>query len=291
VKTALLQALIGALGRLPLPVGRALGWGAGLLLWLVPNRLRATTRANIERCSPELTVAERRRRVRRSLCHLGQTVTDSCWTWSQSPERIRGAVQAIEGRELLERGRDPGQGVMVVTPHIGCWEIVSAYAAQEFPMTVLYRPPRLTGLERVITAGRERCGARLVPTDSRGIRALHRALKGGEAIGLLPDQAPRPGQGVLVPFFGQPARTMTLLSRLARASDPLVIFWVMERLPRGRGFRLHLLAGSPDIKAADEATAAAAVNRDVERCIALCPEQYMWSYRRFRRAGGRSGRS
>lgn len=284
---ALLRAAIRAIGWLPLPLGRALGWAGGQLLWLLPNRVRATTRANVERCYPALATAARRRLVRRSLGHLGQTLVDSCWTWSRSGAAIRRAVVAVEGGELLDEARRSKQGVILVSPHIGCWEMVGAYCAQRLALTALYRPPRLAAMEAVVTAGRQRTGARLVPTDARGIRALHRALRAGEAIGILPDQAPRPGQGVIAPFFGQPVRTMTLLSRLARSSDARVLICVMERLPRGNGFRLHVRAAGDAIKAAEETRAAAAVNREVERSIALCPEQYMWSYRRFRRTGRR----
>lgn len=287
---ACIRVLLRLIGRLPLPVGRAAGLGVGALLWLVPARARRTTRANIDRCFPELTPAERRRLVRRSLLHTGRTLTDSAWAWMQPARTLSRAVREIHGFERLLAARDEGRGIIFACPHIGCWEMVGLFLPQYVPLTSLYRPPRLRALEPLLVEGRQHTGATLVPTDSRGVRAIHRALKAGDTVGILPDQAPHEGHGIIAPFFGQPARTMTLLSRLARSHRATVLFCVMQRLPNGRGFRLHMLPASPDVSADDDRTAAAAVNRDVERCIALCPEQYMWSYRRFRRTDSRRRR-
>lgn len=283
----LLRFLIRAIGSLPLRLGRVAGLAVGAVLWLMPNPARSTARANLERCYPDLDAGERRRRVRRSLLHLGQTLTDSAWVWTRSPAELQAAVREVRGFEQVRRAREEGLGIIFVSPHIGCWELVATWLAEQVPLTALYRPPRLAALESIMTAGRQRTGATLVPTDGRGIRALYKALTRGETIGILPDQAPRHDQGVIAPFFGQPARTMTLLSRLARGGRATVIQCVMERLPGGAGFRLHLFPASPAVADPDDLIAATAVNRDVERCIALCPEQYMWSYRRFRRTGAR----
>lgn len=283
----LLRLVVHAVGRLPLRLGRMAGLGVGGLLWLLPNPVKRTTKENLARCFPDLPAAERRRLARASLMHLGQTLTDSAWVWTRPPAVLTEAVRETHSMDLIDEARDRRDGIIFVSPHIGCWELVCTYLAEHVPLTALYRPPRMAALEALMTEGRERSGATLVPTDGRGIRALHKALKRGETIGILPDQAPRAGHGVIAPFFGNPARTMTLLSRMARAPGVTVIFCVMERLPRGAGFRLHLFEASRDVGDADDVVAATAVNREVERCIALCPEQYMWSYRRFRRTGAR----
>ena len=171
---------------------------------------------------------------------------------------------------------------MFATPHLGAWELAATYIATLVPLTVLYRPPRLAALGDSLRAARERLGMRPVPTDTSGVRALHRALRQGEAIGLLPDQQPRDGQGVIAPFMGQPAITMTLLSRMAARSGAPVLFVAMLRLPRGRGFALHVWPADRAVGDPDPTVAATGVNREVERAIALAPAQYMWGYQRFR---------
>lgn len=284
---AVLRLPVRAIGRLPLRLSRAVGLALGTLLWLLPNPARSTTRSNLARCFAHLTSAQRRRFTRLSLLHLGRTLTDSCWVWMQRPAMLTAAVREVRGIDLMVQARASGDGLIFVSPHIGCWELVCSWLAEHVPLTALYRPPRLAALEQLMIEGRQRTGATLVPTDARGIRRLHKALRRGEGIGILPDQAPRPGHGVIAPFFGQPARTMTLLSRMARGRNVRVIFCVMERLPRAGGFVLHMLPASPEVADPDDTVSATAVNRDVERCVALCPEQYMWSYRRFRRTGER----
>jgi KDO2-lipid IV(A) lauroyltransferase len=87
---------------------------------------------------------------------------------------------------------------------------------------------------------------------------------------------------VYAPFFGEPALTMTLLPRLARRTGAAVLFVFVERLPRARGYRMHWLPAPEGIADADPVISATALNRGVEACVALCPEQYQWTYRRFK---------
>ena len=109
---------------------------------------------------------------------------------------------------------------------------------------------------------------------------LYRALARGEAVGLLPDQAPGVGEGVWADFFGRPAYTMTLVTRLQRVSDAAVIMAFAERLHDGRGYRLHLEPlATGDL---DEA----GLNRAIEAQVRRCPAQYLWSYNRYKIPAG-----
>ena len=106
----------------------------------------------------------------------------------------------------------------------------------------------------------------------------------GEIVYMLPDQDPPPGRGVFAPFFGHPAHTPTLASKLIAETGAPALFLVGERLPAGAGYRLHVLEPPAGIRSPDLATSVAAMNRGIEQCIAVCPEQYWWGYRRFRRS-------
>ena len=109
------------------------------------------------------------------------------------------------------------------------------------------------------------------------------ALKRGEYVGILPDQEPKADRGALfAPLFGVPAFTMLLVSRLARKTGARVVFMFAERLPGRRGFHVHCLPAAEDIGSENDEVAARALNEGVERCVALCPEQYIWPYKRFR---------
>jgi KDO2-lipid IV(A) lauroyltransferase len=156
------------------------------------------------------------------------------------------------------------------------------YIARRFPVTTLYRPPRVRELDAFIRAARERTGATLVPTDAGGVRALYRALAQGEVVAVLPDQDPGRGGGVFAPFFGQPAWTMALLSRLATRSGAPVFFGFARRLPRGDGYRLEFLPALAATTSVELTESAAAVNAAVEVCVRRVPAQYQWSYKRFK---------
>jgi len=276
--------MLWCMGALPLWLNRAVGTGIGLLLWYLPNRSRTHSRENIERCYADRTPAWRRALLRASLIETGRTFAEAAWFWQRSPQRVLRLVREVHGLEHVDQARHAGRGIIFATPHIGAWELAGSYVASRVPLTVLYRPPRIEALDRAIRRGRERLGSIPVPTDGSGVRALHRALRKGEAIGVLPDQQPRGGQGVYAPFMGQPALTMTLLSRMAARSGARVLFVAMLRRAEG-GFAMHIWPADEDIADDDAEVAATRINRETERAIALAPAQYMWNYQRFRQRG------
>jgi len=179
-----------------------------------------------------------------------------------------------------------GRGVLFLTPHMGCFEVTAQALASRFggehgPLTVLYRPARHAGLAEVMALARNRPGLEAVPTTLAGVRQMIKALRSGQAVGLLPDQVPPEGMGQWAPFFGKPAYTMTLAARLAAHTGARVVLIWGERLPWGRGFRLHTQTLghelSPDLE-----VAVVQINQAMERLVLTCPSQYLWSYARYK---------
>jgi KDO2-lipid IV(A) lauroyltransferase len=195
---------------------------------------------------------------------------------------VLATIQEVHGEKLLQDAYASQQGVILAFPHLGNWEIVSLYCSSRYPMTTLYQPPRLMQFDAMIRHGRERLGAKLVATDNTGVRALLAALKQGEMIGVLPDQEPKFGNGVFASFFNIPAYSGTLVSRLVNKTNAMVIFAYAERLPKGEGYQLYFSAAGKAIYADDLQTSVAGLNQGVENCIRSIPEQYQWSYYRFR---------
>ncbi len=283
MKVRLLRSTLRVLSRFDLPFIHRLGAGLGRALWLVPNRLRTVTEVNLALCYPRQPAAERRALARGSLIETGKSLTELAALWHWAPERLDALVREVEGWEHVERALAAGRGMLVVTPHIGCWELVGLYFSRRMDLTVMYRPPREAALGPLMVAARERAGARAAATDARGVRALYRALAAGNVIGMLPDQEPRHGAGVFAPFLGMEAYTMALLGRLARKSRAPAVNVLMERLPAGRGFRLLVEPYPEGLYSADERESALAINQAVERLIRIAPAQYMWNYKRLRR--------
>ncbi len=274
--------LLDAFAALPLRVNQALGAFIGWVATLVPSRMRHVTQRNIALCFPDMGKAERKRLERQSLIETGRTLTEAGPLWRWPREKLLEITRETPGLDAVEQARAEGQGIIILAPHIGAWELVGLYASIRWPMTSLYKPPKQAAMDPPMREARERLGATLVPTDASGVKALLQALRRGEVIGILPDQEPTGGQGVFAPFLGQPAYTMVLASRLVGRGSARAFFTFAERLPRGQGFRLHFIPAEEDFYSADVETSAAALNRGVEACIRIAPAQYQWSYKRFR---------
>jgi KDO2-lipid IV(A) lauroyltransferase len=239
-------------------------------------------RANADLCFPEWSAVERKHLARAAMRENARGVLELAALWKWPLSRVLDLIETVHGAEELDEILAQGNGLLVIAPHHGAWEILQMWLAQRTTLHALYRPPRWKELEALLNRGRSRSGATFWPAKPSGIRALLKALNRGEAVGVLPDQSP-PGEGVFVPFFGQPAKTMTLFGKLAARTDaPVVIGWA-QRLPGARGYELHWQRVSAPVDDSTPEVAAAALNREIEKVVAQCPEQYQWTYRRFLR--------
>lgn len=272
-----------AIGLLPWSGVQALGRLVGELLVRIPNRQRRDALINIRLCFPDMSDAEQLALRHKAIIHFAKTYVElgALWTWSS--ERVIGLVKQRSGLELLQR--EPGEGLIVLGPHIGAWEAAGLFLATQGRLTSMYKPQKY--VDDIILAARERNGGNMVPDDVTGVKQMLKALRNGELVGILPDQVTREETGgVFAPFFDVPASTMLLVAGLVRRTKVRAVIMFAERLPGGQGFHLHCLPVSSDLGSKDDFVAATAVNKAVEDCIAICPEQYHWTYRRFRRRPG-----
>jgi KDO2-lipid IV(A) lauroyltransferase len=268
---------------LPLPVAHALGATLGWLFLVIPNKRRRTAEINIELCFPEMSRGARQRLLRRNMIELGKSVTEIGALWTRSEKNMRRLVRRVNGEDKLKKAMHRSKGLLLAMPHLGAWEMVNLHCSMHYPLTTMYRAPPMSQMGLLMRKARGRFNARLVSADNTGIRALYKALERGEMVAILPDQVPSARSGsVFAPFFGIPASTMVLLSRLAVKTGAPVIFGYAERLPHGRGYHLHFLPASSDINHGGLESSAATVNAMVEKCVRAAPEQYQWVYKRFR---------
>jgi KDO2-lipid IV(A) lauroyltransferase len=214
------------------------------------------------------------------------------WVWFRASHRPLLPVMEWEGADLVDRAVATGRGLLLLTPHVGSFEMAGRAYAERWggarPITALYRPAKQAFLARWQTFARNVPGMQSAPANLSGVRQMLRALRRGETVGLLPDQVPPEGQGVWAPFFGRPAYTMTLASRLVAQTGCVPILTWCERLPRGRGFCMHfreMPVPSADPDAAplsEDERSAAEMNRAMEWVISQCPSQYLWGYNRYK---------
>lgn len=278
-----LRILLILLGHVPLPVLRLLSSGLGWLLIHLPNRFQQITRLHVASCLPDLDRETRLRIEQRSLLASAHAILEAPAIWFGPLRQRRRWINADKDQlELIRSAHAKGNGVIMLTPHQGAWELASFFCAQVAPLTVLYKPQK-GAADAVIREGRAR-GAPVtpVPTTGAGVKGLLAALKAGDMVGILPDHDPPDSSGTaFAPLFGIPANTMDLVTKLAARTGAPVLYIVAERLPWARGFRFQVLPADPEISDRDRGPAA--LNAGVERCIRRLPEQYWWSYRRFRR--------
>lgn len=277
---ALVRILLIVLGCLPLLLLHASAWLLGNFLWLFPNKLRRLTQAHLQFCLLELSANERRRIARQSLMHSMQAVMESPAIWFGPRWRLRRWLRNPAAEQQLKTLRAGGKGVILLCPHIGSWELAGMFCAAHGPMTSLYKPQKGV-MDALIHEGRTRLGAQLVPTAAIGVKSLLQALKKGEMIGILPDHDPPEGSGVFVPFFGVPAHTTELVTKLAARTGAPVWFCLARRRDWGTGFEITLQAVPAEV--ADPTHGVAALNRAIEEVIRKMPEQYWWGYERYRR--------
>lgn len=268
-------ALFHLLALLPLTVLHALGWLLGWLVFLSAPRYRQRFLAHARQAGLAWPV------VRPAVGAAGQMVLELPRLWFGAPVPVR-----WQGLEHIEAALQQGRGLLFLTPHLGCFEITAqAYAAQfgqqHQPMTVLFRPPRKSWLRPLVASARTRPGLASAPATVGGVKQLLRALRAGQAVGLLPDQVPPQGQGSWATFFGHPAYTMNLPARLAQQTGATVLLAWGERLSRARGYVVHIQPFSETL-ASDPEQAAAQVNAAMQALIHVAPQQYLWAYNRYK---------
>ena len=269
------------LSCLPLAWLHRLGAAAGWLSWLLSPTYRRHMRDNMVLALGNSGES----RVRAAaIAHAGRQSLELPKIWLRPPDEVIGRVVKVSGWELAEAAMRGGKGVVYLTPHLGCFEVISHYLSTHAPITVLYRPPKQAWMQAMIETGRMRAQLHIAATDLAGVRTLVKALKKGEAVGLLPDQAPRMGEGRWLDFFGRPAYTMTLAARLTETNAAVIMVWA-ERLPNGEGYHFHLQAPSQPLTGTTEERAQQ-INHEIERLIMQCPEQYLWGYNRYKRPRG-----
>jgi KDO2-lipid IV(A) lauroyltransferase len=266
-------------------LGAALGWAGYFLSSGYRQRLRANAAL--------AGVGQGARRA--AVAHAGRMVAEMPRLWLRPAGVPLAPAAQWHHAELIAQALAAGRGLVLLTPHLGTFEVIAQAYAERFgatqPVTVLYRPARQPWLRELETTARNRPGLLTAPATLAGVRQMIRALRQGQAVGLLPDQVPPEGMGVWAPFFGRPAYTMTLAAKLALQTGAPMLLTLGERLPHAAGWRIRVFelpeplptaAAFAGDEAAHQTECAAVINRAMEFLIRECPAQYLWGYHRYK---------
>lgn len=281
MQNLLIAFLFKTLALLPLPLARGIGAMAGYFCWLFKTETARVTLTNLRHCFPDKNQQELKSLARKSMQAWGISLLEIPIVWGRHPVWVMDRILRVVNQELFDHYRAGGKGLIIIAPHLGNWEVVGLYCATQGELTSLYAPSKMEALNSLIQKSREQSGARLVPTDSRGVAALLKALKNNKMAGILPDQIPARESGDYAPFFGRRALTMTLIHKLLNRSGALALFCYAKRIPGG--FELVFQEPTGPLYSSESTPSLTALNQGVEACIIAAPEQYQWEYKRFRR--------
>ena len=282
----LLYALAALVGRLPLRALHRLGDIAAWMSRSLDLRETRVARRNLDIVYPQIDAAARLQLLRAVLRETGRGAFETLRFWTRSgPDNLR-LIDRVHGQQWFDAALASGNGLIIAAPHYGNWELLNQWLATRTPITVLYRRPEHPSGEAFLRRVRGRANVRQLPAEGAAMRGLFKALSRGGVVGILPDQQPKAGDGVFVPFFGRDALSMTLLPRLAQRTGATVLFAIAERRydsgkSGGPRFDVHLIAAPAALRDADLHVAVAAMNAVVQAIAERDPTQYQWTYKRY----------
>lgn len=280
-----LRAAVGALAALPWGAAGAVGARLGELGYRPFGVRRSVVERQIAAAFPALSPAEVEALARRSFRHLGRSTVETALLPSVGREGVLRMVESTEGYELIEAARAAGEGAILITGHLGNWELAGAYvAARGMPLDVIVRTQANPLFDGYINATRAALGMHVV-RDHEAVRRTPRALREGRGVAFVADQGVLGLASTYVPFFGRPAKTPRGAAVFSLKYDVPTLFVAALRQPGGR-YRLTVepvpvrRTGDRD---ADVDRIVAAYTAILERWVRRAPEQYFWQHRRWRR--------
>jgi len=281
LRAGLLYRTASLLGRLPWPCLKALADGLAWLWLRLDARESRVVRRNLELAYPELDAGQRTDLHRRILRSTARQTFEMLRTWTRSPTQNLTRLRERHGQDLYDQALASGRGVIVAAPHFGNWELLNQWLASRGRIAIVYRPPESAAVDGFLQLARGGDTVQQVRAEGPAVRQLFKVLKDGGAVGILPDQQPKMGDGVFAPFFGHQALTMTLVNRLAERTGAIVLYGWVERTSDDLEYALHVEPAGPAVADPDPVLAATALNAGLERIARRDPTQYQWTYKRY----------
>ncbi len=265
------------LGLLPLAWLQAMGSALGRLGAILPGRYRKRAFENLRLAYPEATSAM----DRLAMIELLQMFLELPYLWARRNADKLDQIIRCDDWALIDDALAQGKGVILISPHIGAFEMLGPFYTRRHNATVIFKEPRMQWLKLLINRIRLSPALKLVPANQTGVKGLVKTLIKGETIGFLPDQVPASGDGVYAPFFGKDAYTITLVQRMQAIRNSPIFTVGLERLPKGKGYRFHIVPMSQALPESPE-LAAAQINAALEQMVRKMPMQYLWGYNRYK---------
>jgi len=274
-------AVLWLIVQLPYRALLVLGRLLGRLLYRFAGSRRRIAARNLELCFAHLSSTERERLLRDNFASTGIAFFEMAASWWWPKARLA-RLAHISGLEHLQQAQAEGQGVILMAIHFTTLEIGAALLGQVHTIDGMYREHSNPLFDYIQRRGRERHNLDATAIEREDVRAMLKVLRGGRAIWYAPDQDYGRKQSIFVPLFGIPAATVTATTKFARLGRARVLPFTQQRLPGAQGYQLTIHPPLEGFPAQSEEADCLLINQWVERAIRLCPEQYLWSHRRFK---------
>ncbi|OTG66977.1 lipid A biosynthesis acyltransferase [Acinetobacter sp. ANC 4470] len=279
--------LFKIIALLPLPLLQLVASWIAILLNSHDSSMKRITRINLQLAYPDLSPEQQQLLIKNSLKSQCMSYVESIKCWGMPPEYNRALLKNTYGEQYFTEALANKKGVIVVIAHFGCWELLTTWLNLYSSPMIMYKPHKNKGINRFMLEARQRLSTTLVPTDENGVRAIFKHLKQGGLTVILPDHLPKESGGIYSNFFGQKTLSTTLVSKLASKTQCNVIG--VSCIRDGiSGFNVHCSQLSDDILSKDLQTSVDSLNQNLEDMINVAPEQYIWSYKRFRKIEGQN---
>lgn len=241
------------------------------------------TRINLKLAYPQLEDKGREILARQSVTKQCMAYAESIKCWAMPPVWNVQQIKTVQGLEILINALNNPKGTLIITPHLGTWEMMNAWLHQYGTPTIMYKPLKNKEMNDFVLQARQRLNATLVPTDASGVKALFKTLKQGGFSVILPDHVPQPSGGMVVPFFGIKCLTSTLASKMAQKTHCNLVGLSCFRREDGEGFNVYCdELNNPLLYDTNIEVATTALNQAIEQMINRSPADYMWGYKRFK---------
>ena len=278
--------ILKVIALLPLSLLQLFATWVALFLSCHNSSMKRITTINIQLAYPDLDDVSQKDLVKQSLKSQCMTYLEFVKCWGTPAEYSLNLLKQIHGEQYFIDALANKRGIIVVVPHLGCWELLNAWLNKYTAPVIMYKPSKMKGFNRYMLEARQQFNATLVPTDDSGVRAIFKHLKQGGLTVILPDHLPKPSGGIYSQFFGQNTLSSTLVSKLANKTQCNVIGLSCIRNDDKSSFTVHCTTLSSDILAKDLQLSVDTLNQEMQDMINVAPEQYIWSYKRFRNVEG-----
>ena len=253
----------------------------GLLLYILPNKHKRISKANLELVFPQKTSLQINSILRDSLFHSIMNILEAGLVWGKQDYKKKPGFINVKNFSEIETALSSDKGILLFTPHIGNIEIIINFLGQHTDCTIPYTQPKHKGLDKIITNSRNKSGVKMVDINVSGIKEILSALKNKKLVAVASDQVPKKGAGIISKFFNNEIYSMTLLPKLQQRTGCVAHLMYCERKEKGKGFVIHF--DSKIDLSSNIQEGVDKMNNEFEKCIMKLPGQYSWEYKKFKR--------